>query len=175
MRNYIILFAITALFLSCKSDSKTVGQPVVIQEKENNLKVIFRFGTDRAGKFKISLNKVQVDELQFKDIHVYEEVSPTNDDQILAIFGPNEISSNLVFSLGNKVEKTVIIKEITVIYGHEEINISKVEEINEMIVFNKFVQRDSTSNSIKTKRLDNRLNPTFRIRNRLLNRLKKAE
>ena len=59
------------------------------------------------------MNSIIVDDFQKKNIHIIENVSPTNIiDVISASFGVNNISNKLQISLGNKEEKVVAIESI---------------------------------------------------------------
>jgi hypothetical protein len=120
------------------------------------------------------MNNIEVDELQKKHIHISENVEPSsNDDYIIAKFDPDNLSKQIVISLGNNNEKEVIIKSIIVSYGDKQFNLISPEDLNSNLVFNKFIIRDSTSNVISTKRIQGKLNPTIRLKNSLINQLER--
>jgi hypothetical protein len=119
------------------------------------------------------LNNIVVDELQKKNIHFFEDVVPTSEeDAIVAMFDANNISNNIDINLGNKEVKNVEIKSVTISYGDMLFDLTSAEDFNKYLLFNKFIERDSTSKTLVTKRIDGKLNPTIRIKNNLMNQLK---
>ncbi|WP_439152751.1 hypothetical protein [Winogradskyella sp.] len=172
-----LLTLLATLSFSCnnlgnsKEDHAQNSKKIDIAKK---LTIRFNFKTNKSDVFKIMMNNIEVDELQKKNIHIFEEVVPsTGDDTIVVEFDANNMSKQIVFHLGNKNEKELEIKSILVSYGNNQYNLSTVADINKYLIFNKFVERDSLSKNLKTIRLDGRLNPSFRIKNNLINLLKR--
>ncbi|WP_411893956.1 hypothetical protein [Winogradskyella sp. A2] len=144
------------------------------QKKSKSLKIHFIFRTNKADEFKIMMNNIEVDELQKKQIHISENVEPSsNDDYIVANFDPDNISKQIVIQLGSKIEKEVIINGILISFGDKTVNLNSPEDFNKHLVFNKFIERDSTSNKLITKRIEGKLNPTIRLKNSLINQLQR--
>ena len=73
--------------------------------------------------------------------------------------------------MGNKTIKEVAIENILISFGKNQYNLVSAEDINKYLAFNRFIERDSLSKILKTIRVDGKLNPTFRIKNNLLNLL----
>lgn len=176
MKKIIFFLFLTNLFISC-NDSKNNSASNDIKpdsDKPKSLRIDFRFKTTEADEFKIMMNNIEVDELQKKNIQIVESVTPsTGDDVIVANFDPNNLSKQIVLHLGGKIKKEVTIKSILVSYGNQQFNLTSPEDFNEHLVFNKFIERDSTSNKLITKRIEGKLNPTIRIKNNLINQLQR--
>jgi len=171
----IVVFLIF-INVSCKNHTKQKDVLENIEKKTipKQLTIDFNFKTDKQDVFKIMLNNIKVDELQNKNIHIYEEVVPsTGFDVIIAKFDAGNISNNIIIHLGNIEVKEVEIKNILVSYGNNQVNITSPEDLNKYIRFNKFIERDSSSNILNTKRVDGKHNPTFSIKRKLINLLKK--
>jgi hypothetical protein len=156
-----------------------VDQPITQEDTQavatpKHLTVNFNFKTNKPDMFKIMLNNVEIDELQKKNIHIFENVIPsTEDDAITAKFDADNMSNNVVIHLGNKEVKEVEIKSILISYGNNQINISSPKDLDKYFVFNKFIEKDSTSNTLKTKRVNGQHNPAFSFKRNLINLLKK--
>lgn len=175
-RVFGIIGFIIFLNVSCNNNTKQKDVLENIEEEtiQKQLTINFNFKTNKKDVFKIMLNNIIVDELQSKNIHIYEDVLPsTSFDAIEAKFDTNNISNTIVFSLGNEEVKEVEIKNILVTYGNNQVDIKSPDDLNKYIRFNKFIERDSSSNTLNTKRVDGKLNPSFRIKNNLINLLKK--
>ncbi|MFK7781778.1 hypothetical protein [Psychroserpens sp.] len=166
---------IISLFQSCNNSSKSSPkESQTIQVQPKSLSIEFSFKTSQADEFKIMMNNITVDELQKKNIHIFEDVVPsTSDDVIVANFDPENLSKEIFCHLGNKVEKEVTIKGVLITYGDKQFNLTSTEDFNKHLDFNKFIERDSTSNKLSTKRVGGKLNPWFRIKNSLINQLQR--
>lgn len=177
MRKLITIITFAIISVSCnKSDKKhsSVSKINTDNSLKKSLKLEFIYRTNKSDVFKIMMNNIEVDELQKKHIHISENVEPSsNDDYIIAKFDPDNLSKQIVISLGNNNEKEVIIKSIIVSYGDKQFNLISPEDLNSNLVFNKFIIRDSTSNVISTKRIQGKLNPTIRLKNSLINQLER--
>jgi len=173
-KSYLII-VLAILSFSCNNVEKSKKDTDLSSKKLDvvkKLSVSFNFKTNKADVFEIRMNNIKVDEFQKKNIHIIEEVIPTTtEDEIVAEFDANNMSKQIVFHLGGKTIKEVEIKSILITFGNNQYNIANVEDINTYIAFNKFVERDSLSKTLKTIRIDGKLNPSFRIKNNLLNLL----
>lgn len=169
--------AVTVVFIltiiSCKKNNQISNlEKIENQETTKSLSIKFNFKTNKADVFKIMMNNIEVDELQKKNIHVFEYVAPSNTEEtILAEFDDGNISKDIVFNLGSKEIKQVELNSILILYGGNEFNINSIKKINEYIRFNKFIERDTTSNRIKTKIVDGKHNPSFSIKRKLINKI----
>ena len=164
--------------ISCKNRSKQIATPIIKEEinspKELMVNFRFRFKTNKTDTFKIMLSNIEVDELQKKNIYIFEDVIPSSgEDSIIAKFDPGNISNSITINLGNKEIKEVEIIEILVSYGSNGINISTNKDIDKYLAFNRFIERDSTSNIIRTKKVDGLHNPGFSLKRKLINQLRK--
>ncbi len=167
----LLLTLILVLNYSCKENTKE-KKIVEKMPAPKALTIDFSFKTNKTDKFTIMLNNIEVDELQMKNIHFFEDVNPSSSyESINAKFDSGNISKNIIFNLGNKEVKEVELKNILISYGNKEFNIGTIAEIYDFLQFNKFIVKDSTSNTIKTKRVDGKHNPTFSIKRKLINKL----
>jgi len=174
--NVFSLFFIALLVLSCQDKTNKVKSVEQVKvEIEPSLIIDLNFKTNKEGVFKIMMNNIQVDELQKKSIHFSEDViSTTTEDAIKAEFDANNISDNIIISFGNKEVKEIEIVNLFVSYGSSQINISSPSDIEKYLAFNKFIERDSTSNKIRTKKINGQHNPGLFFKRNLINLLKKG-
>jgi len=175
-KTYLIFIVLISLNFSCKNSGE---EQVISQEKREatpskQLSINFNFKTNQPDVFKIMMNNIEVDNLQKKNIQIFEDVIPsTNDDAIKADFDANNISNNIIIHLGNETVKEVEVKSILVAYGKNQLTITSAQDLNKYFAFNKFIKRDSTTKILETKRVDGKHNPSFRLRRNLINFLKK--
>ncbi|WP_417874242.1 hypothetical protein [Xanthomarina gelatinilytica] len=171
----ILLLLFVIILSACKEKSAQTAA----QEGTKNfntpkqLTVDFNFKTNKADVFKIMMNNIVVDELQKKNIEIFENVIPSsNVDAIVAKFDPGNMSNNIVFHLGNKTIKEVEIKSILVSYGNNQYNISTAKDLSKYFVFNQFIERDSLSKKLIIKKVDGKLFPFFTMKQNLIKLLK---
>lgn len=173
----IVLFLATILITSCnkaKENDKAKKDNKESEKVEEQLEVRFSFKTNKEDVFRITMNNIQVDELQKKSIQIFETISPTpNYEEITASFDKGNMSEKIVVSLGNKKLKKVDIEKVTVTYKNKAMEIGTAEELFKFFRFNKYVVVDSTSKVVQTKRFEGQHNPSFSFTKRLINQLKK--
>lgn len=174
----ISFILIISVNLSCKDNNSTETSSDVqeVFDIPKQLIINFNFKTNKSDVFSISMQNIQVDDLQKKSIEIFESVVPSaNDDAIIAKFDPENFSKDLVINLGDKEEKSVEIKSILISYGDNQINLTTPADLNKHLVFNRFINRDSLSNKLTTKRIDGRLNPAIRVKRSAINLLQKKK
>ncbi|WP_431157043.1 hypothetical protein [Winogradskyella poriferorum] len=116
------------------------------------------------------MDNIKVDEFQRKSIVITEDVVATTSlDFINANFGEN-ISSRIVLNLGNKEVKKVVINELIMSYGDNSIIIDG-NSILDSFKLNEFVEFDSTSKELKTKRINNNHAPALILKPKVINQL----
>jgi len=173
-----LLILLLIINISCKNNNKAPikeevkAEEVVVVPKQ--LSIDFNFKTNKADVFKIMMNNIQVDDLQKKNVHIFENVAPSSTlDKIMATFGEDEMSKNIAIHLGNQEIKEVEISSIEVSYGDNLLSIKTPQDIDKYIVFNKFIQKDPASNVLKTIRVSGQHNPVFSFKHNLINFLTK--
>ncbi|HZW62691.1 MAG TPA: hypothetical protein VFF15_03505 [Flavobacteriaceae bacterium] len=170
----ILLLAIVTL-TGCKNNSEpeTIEKQKPVEDTKPSLNISFVFKTDAADIFKIMMNNVIIDEFQKKSIHFSEEVFPTSDfDEMNVVFDSGNLSKNIMFHLGNQAEKTIEIKSITITYGEKVFTLSKASDLNDYLVFNKFIEIQPDSKLLKVKKVEGQLYPSFSLRQKLINQFK---
>ncbi|HCY80297.1 MAG TPA: hypothetical protein DHV22_01140 [Xanthomarina gelatinilytica] len=174
-KSYLII-VLAILSFSCNNvekSKKDTDQSSKKLDVVKKLSVSFNFKTNKADVFKIMMNNIVVDELQKKNIEIFENVIPSsNVDAIVAKFDPGNMSNNIVFHLGNKTIKEVEIKSILVSYGNNQYNISTAKDLSKYFVFNQFIERDSLSKKLIIKKVDGKLFPFFTMKQNLIKLLK---
>lgn len=80
----------------------------------------------------------------------------------------------LGFVLGVKKEKDVEIKTASLSYGETKFIINS-DQLNEFFTFNKFIEYNSETKILETKRKDNRLNPTLYVRRKILDSIQNID
>lgn len=176
-RSFFVLLLTTILFANCKNltEEQIVNKDTKkTKEEPPQLEILFSFKTNKTDVFKIIMNNIEVDELQKKNIQIMETVSPTSQfDNITAKFGQGNISKNIAFNLGNKEVKEVIFDKINISYKNKFIDISTIEDMTKLLRFSQYIEIDSVSKTLKTKKVKNKHYPVFYFSKNLLNRLNK--
>lgn len=178
MQKIALIITCFFLFSACNGNAvkKTseISKLESLKEESPQLIIDLSFKTSKPDVFKIMMNNIEFDELQKKNIQIFENVIPsTADDNIVAKFDPGNFSKQVVIHLGNKTEKEVVINKLLISFGDNQFNLTNAEDFNQYLAFNKFIERDSLTNKMITKRISGKLNPTIRIKNILLNQLMK--
>ncbi|MBT8279211.1 MAG: hypothetical protein KJO41_09425 [Bacteroidia bacterium] len=172
MKKVIVILLIATL--ACKNEPNTTEkvQPIeVVEDTAKELKIAMNFKTDKADEFRLMLNNVEVDEFQRKNIHIIEKVAPTSgSDEMTASFGANNISKTLHINLGNKEEKSIEISAVQISYGQNSLAVDG-SNLSEYFSMNKYVDFDSVSQTIKTKRIDGKHIPTIILKRKHINSL----
>src|SRR5690606_6595429 len=96
----------------------------------------------------------------------------SNCDMIIVDFEIGNLSKNIMFHLGNQAEKTIEIKSITITYGEKVFTLSKASDLNDYLVFNKFIEIQPDSKLLKVKKVEGQLYPSFSLRQKLINQFK---
>lgn len=172
----ILLIAVALTSFGCKKNSQnntSHNSTNQIEKEKPSLSISLNYKTDKADVFKVLMNNIIIDEFQKKSIQFSEEVVPTSDfDNIKVDFDSDNISKNILIHLGNKVEKTVEIRDITVSYGNKVFKISNASDFNDFLIFNKFIEVDFDRKILRTKKVEGKLHPSFSLRQKLINQLK---
>lgn len=166
----VLLIFLTISNTACKDKEEQISQETFKDKNTpKQLTINFNFKTNKADVFKIMMNNIEVNELQKKNIHVFEEVTPTTEDDIIrAEFDANNISKNILISLGNKEVKEVEIISISVSYGDNHFNFNTAKEFHEYFHFNRFVKKDEGSKTLTTQKVDGRHNPAISLKQNLI-------
>lgn len=179
MKNLILIFFLSVLSVGCKNEDKqnsSITEQITEVDQPKKFTVHFNLKTNKTDVFKIMMNNIEVDELQKKNIVIFEELSSSSKgDVIVAEFDANNMSNHIVFHLGNNSIKEVEIQSILVAYGKNQYNITTAADINKYLVFNKFIERDTMNKTLKTKKVDGILYPTFSIKNNLIKILNREQ
>ncbi len=179
MKKVILILMLLLFIVSCKNESKInetekPSNQAKTEKVSEQLEIEFRFKTNKKDVFKIMMNNIEVDELQKKNIHFFETVEPTsNYDYIDAKFDEGNMSKKITINLGDKKIKTVEIQSINISYKNNVINISSHKDINKYLRFNKYIERDSASSIIKTKKVKGQHKPAITFSKKLINEIKK--
>ena len=177
MKNVVLVLLISIALLACKNNSKEDQSTNTAKQEDKvrkELVVVLNFKTNKKDVFRIMLNNIIVDDLQKKNIQIFEEVIPSSAvDKISAKFDPENISNQILINLGNKEVKKVEIENVFVSYGQNQVNIKTPQEMEEYLNFNKFIDRDPSSTTLQTKKVDGRHNPIINLKRSLINLLKK--
>ncbi|MFD2542895.1 hypothetical protein ACFSSB_11245 [Lacinutrix gracilariae] len=178
MKKLALTFVVALIAFACKNEAKhseiqeTINSKLI--ETSPELIVSIDFKTNKVDEFRLLLNNIKVDEFQKKNIQIIEKVSPSSStDNIIAKFGENNISKLFLIVLGTKELKEVIIENIRLSYGKNNINI-KPSELEKYFNFNKFIEFDSASNKILTKKVEGKHNPVLQLKPFALKKLEES-
>lgn len=177
-----VFFTLIVILLSTTSCTKTKNKKPEVQEKPEEIIerkkefiVKMNYKTNKEDVFKYTLSNLPVDdEFQSKSILINEKVSPTSNYELTtANFGVN-ISNNLRINFGNKKVKDIKIEYISIFYGDKGVKINS-NELRKYFVFNKYINLDTLSGTIKTKKIGNNYNPTIALKTNSINFLIKEQ
>lgn len=169
---------IVCLFFTIACNTETKEQAVKSEDKvethiAKELEVVINFKTDKADEFKLLLNNIEVDEFQRKHSQVIEKVAPSSGtDEIVAKFGPNNISNNFSINFGTKEVSQIEIESIKMSYGKNELVVTG-SEIDDFFNINKYIDYDSANNKLNTKRVDGKYYPAINLKRKGINILRK--
>ncbi|WP_299223593.1 hypothetical protein [uncultured Psychroserpens sp.] len=174
----LTLFFLALLIVSCQEvtskDESTELKQAKVEIVEPSLRIEFNFKTNKSDVFKIIMKNIEVDELQKKDIHIFEEITPSShDDSIVAEFGSGNISENILISLGGQQPKIVEIINISVTYGDKYYDINTAEDLNKYFIFNKFIEKGLEEKTFRTKVVDGVSNPLIFFKKTFISTLKR--
>jgi len=176
-RTFLFLLMTMILFANCKElteKQKVSNQVKKTEEVSRQLEIRFSFKTNKPGVFKIMMNNIEVDELQKKNIHIMETISPTSQfERITAKFDEGNMSKNIAFNLGNKEVKEVTIDNINISYKNKVIDISTIKDLTKFLRFSKYIEIDSISGILKTKKVEGKHYPAFYFSKNLIKQLNK--
>ncbi len=165
-----IFFFVLLFFISCNQNSNSSVESNASKIKKKEFLVSIEYKSNSPDKFKLIMDNIKVDEFQRKSIVITEDVVATTSlDFINANFGEN-ISSRIVLNLGNKEVKKVVINELIMSYGDNSIIIDG-NSILDSFKLNEFVEFDSTSKELKTKRINNNHAPALILKPKVINQL----
>jgi hypothetical protein len=175
MRNSFFIF-ILLMFCSCKKNTEqknNENQLGVEPEKELIIKIGFK--TSKEDVFRVMLNNIEIDKFQKKNIQIRETVPVTNDfESIVAKFGTNNISNNLIINFGNKFVKEIELNGIELSYGANSVLITN-SNFKKHFNLNQFMRFDSINKKFITFKKEGRHQPSFIAKRSLINLLKKQE
>ena len=174
MKNLINFLLLTSIVvLSCKNETQQTPKQEttqIEQEAPSELEVDFKFKTDKQDVFRVMLNNIEVDEIQKKNIHVFEDVIPTESAESMVMsFGPGNVSNSFIINLGSKEEKTIEIEYIMLTYGGQS-QLINASQLQEFFILNKFITQDEDGR-LKTQTVDGRHNPTIIAKRKLIGQL----
>ena len=178
MKKIVVILVLLSLLIACNNGTqeskKNEATKKAVEDVKKELVVKIKFKTNKQDVFRIIIYDIVIDDLQKKNIQIFEEVVPSTEvDQIIAKFDSNNISNNIAINVGNEQEKKVEIESIFVSYGQNQIDIKTPQEINKYLFFNKFIERDSTTTILQTKKVDGTHYPVVNFKRNLINFLKK--
>lgn len=174
MKKITILLVLINLCISCNTSEKKTSNLSVTETETNenikkNLSVEFVFKTNKPDVFYIKMDNIEIDELQKKHIHIFENVTPTSkEDKIIAKFDAQNMSKHILINLGTKEIKEVEIIEIALSYGDNHYRFNSVNDINKYFAFNRFIDVEEDSKILKTKTVGGRHNPAISVRQNLI-------
>ncbi|MEZ4801579.1 MAG: hypothetical protein R2797_02320 [Gelidibacter sp.] len=174
---FSVLVACFALS-SCLEHNEATESNEVKESKKDSNRLTFEIDleTSNADDFVLFANDVFLNNSQFMNIGITHKLNMNETSKKIKFEFPENIKPDamLGFGLGNKNTKEVTIKNINLSYGDAVFNIHQ-NEIQNYFSFNKFIEYDSIANTIKTKKVDNALNPLLFLRRKILDSIQKVD
>lgn len=171
-RTLLLLLIIVNIACKDRAEQKAVQESTENIQTPKQLTINFSFKTNKADVFKIMMNNIQVDELQKKNVHIFENVVPSSKkDRIIAKFEEGAMSRNILIHLGNEEVKEVEVISVELTYGNNHIHISTAEDFDKYFAVNKFIEKEPVSKKLKTIKRNGQHNPVIYVKSKFLNRL----
>lgn len=174
----LIVFSIVVLASSCleHSEPKEETKAKEVVKKDNKLTFEVDLETSVADDFVLFANDVFINNGQFMNIGITQKLNMNETSKKIKFEFPENIKPDamLGIGLGNKNVKEVTIKSIHLSYGDAIFDIDQ-NELTDYFTFNKFIEFDSVTNKINTKKVDNALNPLLFLRRKILDSIQKVE
>lgn len=147
-------------------DSSSGPEP---DKVENKLIFDVHIETTQSDEFAFFANDVFLNNSQFMYISIRHKLNNNETVKDLHFEFPKNIKPDrqVGFSLGSNNVKDVNITEATLSYGGTKFTII-ADNLMDYFTANKFVEYDSITKTVKTKRVDNKYNPLLFVRQRIL-------
>ncbi len=158
---------------ACKEDKKETpietATEKTTQKQPNKLVFEIDLTTTQPDDFKLYANNIFLNNNQFMNLSITQSLNNNETSKTMRFEFPEGVvpDYNLIFSLGNSVEKEVIIRGISLSFGSIKYNITP-SEIDKYFRFNKFIEYNSETNKFKTKKIDGKHNPTLTLKKKYL-------
>lgn len=170
---------LSCIVISACKDPKTVNQPMVQkapQKAMSNLIFDMHIKTTEPDVFSLFANDVFLNNNQFMSISIKHKLNGNETDKSLHFEFPKNIKPDhqMGISLGPNKVKDVTITDATLTYGDTEFKISQ-DNLMDYFTTNRYVDYDSETKSLKTKKVDGKYNPLLFFRKRILDSLQNIE
>ena len=171
-----LLLICVILLIACKNEEKTNSdsegpvEEINVEEKASNkLTLEIDLATSHPDVFKFFANDVFLNNNQFMNLSVSQKLNENEKSKKMTFEFPENIQPDVLLglNLGTKEEKEVTINEINLTYGNTKFSITP-ETIEDYFTHNKFVEINSETHKISTKKMDNKHNPTLFVRRKIL-------
>lgn len=168
-------FLILLLFVALPSCNQEVKEKPVVEEQvktPNQLIVDANIKVTKPADIKLFANKIFLNNDQEMNISITHRLNASPDAQDVQFKFPEGLNPDyqLGLSLGPKNEKEVELNQLIVTYGATKFTIEP-ESLSDYLVFNKFIEVDSVTNKLVTKKLGNAHNPMIFFRRKILDSL----
>lgn len=174
MKKIFLVILVSLLTFACTSEQKEVKKIKEIEqikEEKKQKKLIFEIElkTSKPDDFALSSNDIFLSNKQSMNIRITQKIKVSEEFQKVHFEFPENIviDDNLVFSLGNKVEKEIKIQNVLLEFGNIQYKINPLE-VKKYFGFNKFVEYNPENGTLLIKKIDNKLNPIMRLKQKYL-------
>ena len=164
---------------ACKEDKSENTKESKIESKEKkSSKLVFDIDltTTQPDEFRFFANNIFLNNNQFMNISIGQQLHNNETSKSMRFEFPENVKPDVMlgFVLGVKKEKDVEIKTASLSYGETKFIINS-DQLNEFFTFNKFIEYNSETKILETKRKDNRLNPTLYVRRKILDSIQNID
>ena len=177
MKNLIIAIVIIAAFVSCnkeKSQKEEVKEPAkeVVEVEENKFSVELRVRYSKPDELKLFASDIFISNRRTMDIRISEKIKKSKEFNTIKFDLPNDLipDRETGLLLGSNNENTIYIELLKVSFGDIEYLIQP-EELETYVTFNKYIEYNIETGTIKTKKVNGTLNPIIFLRRKILDNL----
>ncbi|MDC0956435.1 hypothetical protein OAS44_01030 [Flavobacteriaceae bacterium] len=169
-RTKVLMILVLVMTFSCNEQKTEKAVEVENTEKpiEKSKKLVFDVDleTSSPDDFRFFANNIFLNNSQFMNLSVSHKLNSNETSKKMHFEFPEGVQPDfqIGFALGVKNEKSVKINSIAISYGDLEYSIPS-NDLVKYFKWNQFVDYDNETGTLKTKKVDNRLNPIIFLRN----------
>ena len=179
MKTKILTLLICFLIIGCKNNNEQKALNENSKEiiKEPN-QLIFEVDltTSHPDEFRFFANNVFLNNNQFMNISIGQKLNMNETSKKMVFKFPENIKPDvqLGFMLGKNSEKEIELKKMLLSYGSARFDILP-DAINDYFTFNRFVNFNTTTKKLTTKKIDGNLNPMIFVRRKILDSIQNVD
>lgn len=169
---------ITLVLISCNNEKpKVEGKSEIIEEKiqvnePNQFIMDLNLKSSETDVLKMFANNIFINNERTMNISLSGKINKSENLSTMSFSFPKDIKPDVqvYFSLGTKNEKKIYIENINLSFGQTKFSI-KANELEDYFAFNQFVNYNSETGEISTKKVNGKHNPLMILRRKIIDQI----